>query len=202
MENAAKALLMAGGILFAIIVISVLMLGYSDITKMKQEEANKEVLQEINKFNEPYLAFNKKVMYGTDVISVLNRVINNNKIYKVSWGDEYYINVQFKLKQDIKNTKTVGTFNGTWTTSTTEEMIFAAGQEYSLRYHGDSIEDFLKTAEQNEETRTSEKDVNGNEIGYIKEKIGIAEFKRKTFKCAKVEYDNTGKISAMYFTQI
>ena len=37
MENAARALLMAGGILFAIIIISVFMLGYSGISQIQQE---------------------------------------------------------------------------------------------------------------------------------------------------------------------
>ena len=37
MENASKALLMAGGVLIAIIIISVLMLAFSNITNMKKQ---------------------------------------------------------------------------------------------------------------------------------------------------------------------
>ena len=63
MENAAKALLIAGGVLI------------SNITS-RQEQITKE--NQLNAFNAEYEAFNKPLMYGVDVITLANKVNQNN----------------------------------------------------------------------------------------------------------------------------
>ena len=94
MDNAPKALLMAGGILFTLIVISIFIMSYNKITEMSQQKQDALNVKEIVKFNEPFISYQKKEMYGTDIISVLHLAISNNKRYNVeNSGEEYYVKI-------------------------------------------------------------------------------------------------------------
>ena len=98
MENASKALIIAGGILLAIITLSILVYSYNNITIYQDEKEKNELQEQITKYNAEYEGYNKKVMYGTDVISVLNKAISNNETKKVSNGNEYFVNVTVDVK--------------------------------------------------------------------------------------------------------
>ena len=102
MENAAKGLLMAGGMLLAVIVISLFIYGYTNVTHLAEADKNKGLLEEIQEYNQQYLAYNKSAMYGTDVISILNLAISNNKLNNVQNDpdDQLYVDVSFKLESD------------------------------------------------------------------------------------------------------
>lgn len=215
MENATKALMMAAGILFAIIVLSTLVLSYTNMVNLKEAELQQELKEEIDKFNQPYLAFNKKAMYGTDVISILNLAINNNQIYKVNVGEDFYVDVSFELTQDsVKDrvynyTLNEATATYTKTTGTNvnigygpSNQTFEKGHKYSLSTHLDSITAFLLTAEQNEEVKTIDEQIGKTVIRYNIRYSGIADFKRKTFKCSDVEYGLEGRVCALHFKQI
>lgn len=62
------------------------------------------IQKEISVFNTGFEAYNKKIMYGADIISVLNKAIDNNKTYGVEFYDspsnpemlDYYVDVIFK----------------------------------------------------------------------------------------------------------
>lgn len=215
MENASKALLMAGGILIAIIVLSAFVLSYTYMTSAKQAQIDQELQEEILNFNTPFLAFNKKAMYGVDVISILNLAINNNKIYNTKSGEEYYVNISFKLTKDSVQ-DAVYQYKLDQTTSRwdiqlderanigygEENLKFEKGNTYSLADSLNSIKAFLLTAEKNEETKYDVKKNGEMEIEYKIKYSGIADFKRKTFKCSKVEFDNTGRVKTMCFEQL
>ena len=79
MENASKALVIAGGILLAMLTISLLFLLLSNINSSKMTEEEKLAAKQLQEFNQQWEAYNKKVLYGTDVISVVNKAIDNNK---------------------------------------------------------------------------------------------------------------------------
>lgn len=59
--------------------------------------------KELITFNKGFEAYNKKVMYGIDIISVLNKAIDNNRKYGVEYYHDpkykdmldYYVNVVF-----------------------------------------------------------------------------------------------------------
>lgn len=94
MDNAPKALLMAGGILFTLIVISIFIMSYNKITEMSQQKQDALNVKEIVKFNEPFISYQKKEMYGADIISILHLAISNNERYNVNTvGEEYYVGI-------------------------------------------------------------------------------------------------------------
>ena len=102
MENASKALLIAGGVLIAIMIISLLLAMYGRVANMKQEQQEQIEREQLIAFNAEYEAFNKKVMYGTDVITLLNKVQHNNEKYKNR--SDYKIDIIVKIKDGESET--------------------------------------------------------------------------------------------------
>ncbi|MCI8832596.1 MAG: hypothetical protein HFJ19_00055 [Clostridia bacterium] len=218
MDNAAKGLLMAGGMLLAVIVISIFIYSYNNITRLSQAQQDTELQKEIEEYNQQYLAFNKSAMYGTDVISILNLAISNNKLNNVqnTPDDQLYVDVSFKLKFDsIQDTVYVYTLN----TKTNRYEVSKANTsknaqygaldfeftpgEYSLKNHLEQINEFVKSKANLEEEKSIEStDADGTVLKYTVKYSGVADFKRKTFKCSKVEYDKFGRVKSLNFEQI
>lgn len=109
MENASKALLMAGGILIAMITITVFVYMFSQISEMKNITDKDTSQEELLAYNQAFEAYNKKLMYGADIISVINKAIDNNKRYDVEapefYDNMYHVNVTFKLKSELAVTE-------------------------------------------------------------------------------------------------
>lgn len=81
MENAAKALLIAGGVAIALIIISLLVYSADKITTMGEVEQREAEVKQLAEFNAEYEAYNKKLMYGAEVVSVINKAEDNNIKY-------------------------------------------------------------------------------------------------------------------------
>lgn len=95
MENASKALLMAGGILLAILIISAFVFMFSSAKNFSASQDAKTLEDQIKAFNSEYEAYNKTVMYGTDVITVINKSMDYN--HKIG-ENEAIINIKLNLK--------------------------------------------------------------------------------------------------------
>lgn len=80
MENASKALLMAGGILIAIIIIGLLLIMVNQIgSYQKSQDSNKKDSQ-LAEFNLDFERYtDDKGIKGTDIISLINKVIDYNR---------------------------------------------------------------------------------------------------------------------------
>lgn len=78
MENASKALLIAGGILIAIMILSLLLSMYGRVANIHKTEEEKTRLEQLAEFNAQYEAYNKKLMYGVDVKTLTNKVTEYN----------------------------------------------------------------------------------------------------------------------------
>lgn len=80
MENAAKALLIAGGVLISILVISFLVYFRSDLTADAERIYTIMSQSEISSFNQPYLVYDfRDDLTIQDVVSIINLAINNNQ---------------------------------------------------------------------------------------------------------------------------
>lgn len=77
MENASKALLMAGGILIAILIIAVLIRTYNNISIFQKTKLSEEEEQQLIAFNEQYTKYLGQYVYGTEVITVINKALDN-----------------------------------------------------------------------------------------------------------------------------
>jgi len=103
MENASKALIIAGGVLIAMITISVFYYMYGHISEFSHVIQDDTVEEERRAFNESFTAYQKKLMYGSDVISVINKAVDNNKRYNVENESDngYYVDVSFTLIDEL-----------------------------------------------------------------------------------------------------
>ena len=86
MENATKALIIAGGMLIAMLIIGLLTWGYTQLRSMQQSDVTEEERQQIVEFNERFEAYNKKVVRGYQMISLSNLVLDTNSRYTEEEG--------------------------------------------------------------------------------------------------------------------
>ncbi len=175
-------------------------------------------------------AYNKKIMYGSDVISVLNKAIDNNTKYqsRITNGEtnlrinvSVIIHKDIGLREEFYIQKSSG--SGFELDRQTLQKVFKEGNTYSLynddgtRKDYDRLQNVLinirSIASEDDPTvsianardsgiRTNLPDVGGREyykITYYPQ----AEFKRATYKCTNMSYDNvTGRLNSMTFEQI
>ena len=80
MENASKALLMAGGILIAIITIALLVRSFSSISSFQKAKLSEEEQAQLIVFNEQYTKYLGQHVYGTEVRTVMNKSENNGLV--------------------------------------------------------------------------------------------------------------------------
>ena len=79
MENASKALLMAGSVLLALLIISALVFLANSISNVKQLEISTEDAEKLAEFNNMIRTYDKQWLYGTELISLSNLIEDYNK---------------------------------------------------------------------------------------------------------------------------
>lgn len=79
MENASKALLMAGGVLIALLIIGALLLMFNNLSSYQKvgEQDTREA--QVIEFNNQFETYNRKNVRGSELYSLLNRVVDYNK---------------------------------------------------------------------------------------------------------------------------
>lgn len=94
MENVSKALLIAGGILITIMLLTFFVYLSNNIKTVGQAQQDKKNQEQLIKFNQQYEAYNKSLLYGAEVLTVVNKVEDNNKKNNVTEiSQNAYINV-------------------------------------------------------------------------------------------------------------
>ena len=88
MENATKALIIAGGMLIAMLIVGLLTWGYTQLRSLQQRNVEEEERQQIVDFNERFEAYNKKVVRGYQMISLANLVYDTNTRFAEDDGYE------------------------------------------------------------------------------------------------------------------
>lgn len=85
MENASEALLIAGGILLAILCITLLVNALNNLAILGNTVADKEDSRRLEEWNAEWEAYNKTVLYGADIITVMNKAEEyEGSIYNVN----------------------------------------------------------------------------------------------------------------------
>ncbi len=81
MENATKAIAIAGGVLVALLVISLLILGWNKISDYKVAEEESKKIEKITDFNKEFESYNKSVIRGYELLSLSNLANDSNNRY-------------------------------------------------------------------------------------------------------------------------
>lgn len=79
MENASKALIMAGSVLIAIVIIGALVLMFNNLNNYQQVNTQGDRDAQVIEFNNQYETYNRKNVRGSDLYSLLNRVVDYNR---------------------------------------------------------------------------------------------------------------------------
>ena len=69
MENATKALEIAGGVLISLIIIGTIVFFYNRISEVKQTEHNTQAEEQAADFNKDYEVYNRNDVYGSELLS-------------------------------------------------------------------------------------------------------------------------------------
>lgn len=202
MENASKALLMAGGVLISIILIGSLLYVYNNMVQYPKQEEELLKLEQLAEFNAEYEKYYRTKMYGTDVVTVLNKAINNNSKNHEN-GDVEGIS---DIDVEITVLKDVISYHETYSPDvdgyqsvpqkTNEKVVLKGNTTYSLSKDEQKILELLQGEE-------SKKINIKSEFEYTMVYSGFRDFKRKYFECIGIEYSKeTGKVSKLIFREI
>ena len=110
MENANKALIMAGSTLIAIMLLTLFTYFMSKLSVWPQTQDILEKNEQISAFNAEYEVYQKSAMYGVDVVSCLNKAKSNNEKYvkgenflgQAGYGKYYEIDVIVTIKKPLE----------------------------------------------------------------------------------------------------
>lgn len=178
MENASKALLMAGGVLIAVLIIAILVRTFGTVGLFQKQKLTEEESRQIAEFNEQYLKYLNQYMYGTEVITIINKTTKSKYPVQIKitfWDTDYtynrneYIHGELKTRTyTVKSGKELSIINSETGYVTGESFIEKGSKEYGSTTKNDT-----------NNTATSS---------------GIS---NKAFKCTALGYDSTGRINSI-----
>ena len=96
MENATKALIMAGGILIAILIISSFVLFFGDLNEYEKSKSDSVVQEQVVKFNNQYTSYDRSNLTLNEIKSLYNKIQSNNE--RAANGDVNY----YKITNNIR----------------------------------------------------------------------------------------------------
>lgn len=211
MENAAKALTIAGTILISVLVISAVVFMYRDLTSVKRQDAENQKLQEIIDFNKSFESFDKK-LNGAKMLSLANKIYDYNRRYISEdgytpialyidnheyWNDssnsqhkKYYVYFS-ELQSDVDK------IMEKYISANYLEALYEAKKDYS--------DSHLKKEQAQQTIIELEKKLGNivNEEDYeedYKTYKQYLKFKNQSFEPAEIEYDKNGRIIKMSYT--
>ncbi len=79
MENASRALIMAGGILIALMILGALMLMFNNLSSYQNQNGMTKEQAQVVEFNNQYLAYDRDDLTLMDMKSLYNRIQSNNQ---------------------------------------------------------------------------------------------------------------------------
>lgn len=229
MENASKALIMAGSILIALLIIGLLVIGYNQISGLEQTRTDTDVNQKMVEYMRQFEQFNR-TLYGSELLSLANlqEDYNTSEAREDVGYDRIEITVQINTGI-VDSTYYVAGTHSLETIADNQRRLendIASYEQTQRKYNNRSVKYYSQKRYReiavdfgmdppsdmadydieyyylrNNSTTTSLL----NEIQEYTNLTAIyTEFRTgKRFRCTEVEYNNsTGRISSMYFVEI
>lgn len=225
MENASKALIIAGSVLMAVLVIGALMIMYNQIADIEQTKTDNDELSKMEDYSKKFEEYNTTI-YGSELFSLANlqddytkrykqedgytKITINVKINKSISGTNYFqagnndINKIFtdknKIEKDITEFENKNKFKGKTVKYYSQLTIREIADIYRVGFNSDDLESDVE-----EKIRQS-----GGEAKKVLEAIDeykniksvYTEFKNKRFKCTNISYNQyNGRIESMNFEE-
>lgn len=228
MENATKALLIAAGILMGLAIISMIIVGYRQISNYYTTKEKSKIVEQLSEFNNQYIPYNREDVRGSDLLSLINKVIDFNKL-----SDEeeitisIYIPMNDKAKllyynyNDNKNIKLIplGTNGITYKITATENTIksmlndannientydqYGKGMANQLANNLSVLFSYDESKIRNRTSYLEELKVpdTGNRLtNDILKYYQYVQFKRAHFNCESLTFTENGRVKSFKFT--
>ena len=209
MENMTKALEIAASVLIGVLILSLLVFGYNQIREQKNIEQKNEKASQLSKFNINFESYAKDTVYGSEILSLANVVINYNERKAVDGYQE--IELEVKISTGVLNGQylVAGTYSATSLDQQYKKLVKKI-KEADITVFGKSISYWSKLSDkETEKTVKARSDFSESEYTklktnrttykkYVEEQT---DFARKTFKYDDVtEYDSgNGRIIKIMF---
>ena len=103
MENATRALVMAGGMLIAIIILGALLLAFDNLSSYQDQMDSNEKSSQIAEFNNQFEAFNKNNLSLMELKSAWNKIMSNNAKNPEYTISENIQSIYVDINGDFKN---------------------------------------------------------------------------------------------------
>lgn len=98
MENATKALLISAAVMIAIMVLSLLMMAYNQVSDYYENEHLNAMAKQSEEFNNNFINYDRDNIRGSDLLSLMNKVIDFNERESYTEGTDYQrIEVTIKI---------------------------------------------------------------------------------------------------------
>lgn len=109
MENASKALIMAGGMLLAILIVSLLVYAWSLFSKYQSSQDDLTDIEDTAKFNEQFTNYQRDNVKGYEILSLANKVTDYNyrKSESDRTNDENYVPITIVINLTDDNLKSL-----------------------------------------------------------------------------------------------
>ena len=209
MENASKALIIAGSVLIAILVISLLVVFYNNIKEFQNANHQVDISEQISEFNKQYDVYYRDNLYGSDILSIANKVVD----YNIRESDEegyskLETSVKFKTGLSPNGEKLIDSkkaYNAQELNKVSQDLEKKVSDLGREKYSGKTISALSGMRDnQLEDLVGSEKlqEVKAKNKSYLQYKSALTELKSKTFRAIEFKYDKgTARISLMQFEE-
>ncbi len=108
MENASRALIMAGGVLLVMLIVALLLFSRGRIEEFYSKDEKLIDIEDISKFNLQFTNYEKRDVYGYEIISLANKVADYNMRFSNvanAQNDEKYTPITMTVSLDGKSEK-------------------------------------------------------------------------------------------------
>lgn len=195
MENASKALIMAGSILLALLVIGALIFMFREVGSNRQSDQEEVKQAQINEFNKSYLSY-EKTLYGSELLSLVNKMEDYNKKENQENNGYTPMEITITIKQATGSLFKAGNYNINSILTPIEKVRVIQAK---TKYKGDKTLQELASVETATNGAGTEERKKFNELCT---KLGLdpndtsvltdirnygeyVEFKRKKFECTR-----------------
>lgn len=159
MENASKALLMAGGVLLAMLVIGILLFAWNQYSEYYSKQEDLSEIEDVTEFNLQFTNYDRKDVLGYELISLSNRVADYNFRYSndaEAKNDERYTPITLGIELPLDKVKlnisyddtvrvfTLGTYNQTSTNNIFGSILSTFSQEEE-KYGRENLQNLSKS---------------------------------------------------------
>ncbi len=222
MENASKALIMAGSVLLAILIIGSLVFMFNTLSNLKNTEASAEDVEQLAKYNRQIETFNREGLYGSEILSLANLIEDYNirqsdlKGYTAITLEVYTTGIAGADKNTIMQAQYTGEngylqliqdFNKLKNDIDTSkaEVLYGQTVEKLAGMRTEEVVDALRNygVRETQIDTIITNEIDPKTLNYTVKKSEMTEFKNKKFRTPEIEYDQyTGRIIKMVFRQI